>query len=269
LDIRLFFQALARHKWIALGGLGLAVVFAVLSVARVSPLGEGPTFSYRKDVVWGSRVVLQITQPGFFEGRVTDEGRRASLLELTPLYAALVNSDPVLRRMRRNGPIFGAVSVKPLVDENGAGLPLIEVAGFAKQAKLAARRALAQSNAFIAYLSARQIANGVPERQRVSLDIIKGPTRPVPAQPRKMTLAVVVFMSMLVLTAALVLVVDNLGRRRRTHALEPVEPVDSTPPEVPRVIVRADETPHEREDVAASAASGSARPERSRWSGRR
>jgi hypothetical protein len=86
-----------------------------------------------------------------------------------------------------------------------------------------------------------------------------------------MTLAVVVFMSMLVLTAALVLVVDNLGRRRRTL---PIEAVEAAAPERPRVIVRADNASDEPEapaapEVAAGGVSGSARREGSRWSGRR
>lgn len=252
MDIRLFITALARHKWIAVTGLLLAILFAVFSQVRVDPFGS-PHFTYRKDVVWGSRVELQITQPGFYEGRVVGNAGGRPLLELAPLYARLAVSDPVRVEMRKDGPVAGAVVANAVVDENGSGLPLIEVTAFARRPRLAYQRAGRQTRAFVEYLRAEQIANHVPERQRISVVPIKGPTAPAIAAPRKKTLAVVVFMSMLILTCALILVVDNVSRRRA----EAAGPVDAeVEPEGPRIVSpEREEKPSERERAVRGIAS--------------
>jgi hypothetical protein len=226
-DLRVFIQVVRRHKVAAILGVAAAVFLALFSYVRIDPTGS-PTFTYRKSVLFASREVLQITQPGFYEGRVTvDSGQRDSLLELAPLYARLANSDPVRKRMLRSGPIPGGVDVNPVIDDTGNGLPLplVEIIAFTRSAQLAPKRAARQARAFIGYLQANQAANGIPERRRVSVSVIKGPSKPFIAVPRKKTLPVIVFMSMLIATCALVLVLDNVASRRGARAGEDRSPL--------------------------------------------
>ncbi len=216
MDIRAFIQIIRRHRLAAILGVVAAIALAVFSYARVDPFGS-PMFAYRQSVLWGSKSVLQITQPGFYEGRVTaDTNRRDALLELAPLYARLANSDLVRQRMRHAGPIYGGISVTPVIDSSGNGipLPLVEMVAFTRNATLAQQRVQQQAQAFIGYLRARQIATGIPDKRRISVSLIKGPSKPFIAVPRKKTLPVIVFMSMLIATCALVLVLDNLASRR-------------------------------------------------------
>jgi hypothetical protein len=218
-DLRAFIVTLRRHKWAALIGLAVAIGLAFYSYVRVDPFGD-PALTYRKSVIWGSNEVLQISQPGFYEGRVTaDSTRRDALLELAPLYARLANSDQVRARMRRSGPILGGVSVDPVIQDagNGIPLPLIEITAYTRSAQLAPKRAAHQARAFIGYLQAQQIANGIPEQRRVTVSVIKEASKPFIAVPRKKTLPVIVFLSMLIATVALVLVLENMSNRRNVR----------------------------------------------------
>jgi hypothetical protein len=221
-DLRAFIQTVRRHRLAASIGVALAIGLALFSYVRISPFGD-PTFTYRKSVIWGSKEVLQISQPGFFEGRVTaDSSRRDSLLELAPLYARLANSDRVRDRMRRTGPIYGGVAVDPVIEDSGNGipLPLVEITAFTRNAQLAPKRAAQQTRAFIGYLRAQQIENGIPASRRVSVSVIKQPSNPFIAVPRKKTLPVIVFLSMIIATCALVLVLENLATRRSVRLAE-------------------------------------------------
>jgi hypothetical protein len=221
-DLRVFIQVVRRHKRAAILGVAAAFALAFFSYVRIDPQGS-PMFTYRKSVLWGSKEVLQITQPGFYEGRVTaDSSGRDALLDLAPLYARLANSDQVRQRMARGGPIYGGVDVNPVVDETGNGLPLplVEITAFTRSLQLAPQRASRQARAFIGYLRAQQAANGIPEGRRVSVSVIKGPTDPFIAVPRKKTLPLIIFMSMIIATGALVLVLDNLASRRGARAVE-------------------------------------------------
>jgi hypothetical protein len=240
-DIRAFIQVIRRHRLAAILGVCFAIALAVFSYVRIDPFGS-PMFAYRKSVLWGSKSVLQITQPGFYEGRVTaDTNQRDALLELAPLYARLANSDPVRQRMHRTGPIFGGISVTPVIDSSGNGipLPLVEMVAFTRNATLAQQRVQQQAQAFVGYLRARQIATGIPDKRRVSVSLIKGPSKPFIAVPRKKTLPVIVFLSMLIATCALVLVLDNLASRRVARAA-PDELDDITAEPQPTTPILAD-----------------------------
>ena len=215
MDLRQLARAVAAHRGVAALGVLLAFVFAFLAQVRVDPFGD-PALKYRRSVVWGSTVTLQITQKGFPEGQATGEG--AGLSELAPLYATMATTDPVRRRMKRLGPVIGGARAEPLTVGNSSFLPLFRITGFAFSAPNARLRAQRQAEALIGYVTAEQRASNVRPRNQLLLKIVKGPSRPQIVVGRKPTLAVVVFLSMLVLTGALVLVLENLRRGRQLRA---------------------------------------------------
>jgi hypothetical protein len=214
MDLREIAAAVRAHKLVVVVGVLAAIAFAFLAHVRVDPFGD-PEFSYRKPVLWTSAITLQLTQEGFYEGRVQDAGRQDALVSLAPLYARLANSDEVRQRMRALGPVFGGVDIDPLVDENRVALPLLRIRAFALSPARAPVRALRQANAFRAYLAERQIANGVAPRNRVQLKVVSGPSPPWVVAPRKITLPVVVFLAMIVVTGALILVLENMRRAKQ------------------------------------------------------
>ena len=169
-------------------------------------------FSYRKPNLWSSAVTVQLTQQGFPEGRVLEkDDRRGALIQLAPLYAQLVNTKQVRERMRELGPIKGKVGVQPVIDQNrSVDLPLIQIASFAYTGSAAATRVKRQSDAFIDYIAQQQVAN-VRTRQPRASQGGDGPTAPAIVVPRKITLPVIVFLSMLIVTGGLILTLENLG----------------------------------------------------------
>ncbi len=105
--------------------------------------------------------------------------------------------------------------MNPVVDDNNVGLPLIQISSFAFQNTSAVTRAKRQADAFIGYIASEQAQNNLLPKNRVVLEIVKGPTRPSVVVPRKITLPVVVFLSMLIVTGALILTLENRARGRR------------------------------------------------------
>jgi hypothetical protein len=216
MDLRKFANSVGAHKYVAIIGVAAAIGFAFLAYVRVSPFGS-PVFEYRKPVLWSSQITLQLTGKGFPEGRVQDVGgRRASLVALAPLYARLANTDPVRKRMRKLGPVYGGVRVSPLVDANNVALPLIQISSFTFSNVRAQTRVRRQAAAFIDAIEAQQSQNHVRPQNRVVLSVLSGPTTPGVVVPRKITLPVVVFLSMLIVTGALILTLENRRRSRRT-----------------------------------------------------
>ena len=264
-------RAIKSHKGVAIGGVLAAILLAVLAQVRVSPFGD-PMFTYRRHAVWSSKITVQLTQQGFPEGRVLQGGeQRDTLVALAPLYARLANTDQVRARMRRLGPIRGGIKIVPLVDDNQSSLPLLELRSFAFAKSSAESRVKRQADAFIGYIEAQQRANGVNPKNRVLLKTVKGPSSPKVVVPRKVTLSIVVFLAMLVVTGGVILALENLKRRGPKAALAGAEerpPLEAIAPtreaeapakdEARRGPARGEPAVGQAEDAAAAAAAGGA-----------
>ena len=192
------------------------------SYVKVDPFGS-PHIQNRQQAFWGSSVTLQVTQPGFPEGRAstsvsTDDGR---LTGLAQLYPRLVNGDAVRKRMRK--PIYGALGAQTLLTPQGDPLPLFRMSAVSRSGATSIARVRDQARAFAAFIAANQAAGKVPAGQRVELRVIAGPTHAYVVSPPSKTVPVLVFLSMLTATFALVVVLEN---RRKSRASETHEHVD-------------------------------------------
>ena len=258
MDLRQIGRAVAAHKLAAILGLTAAVAFAFLAYVRVSPFGD-PMLSYRKQSLWSSAITIQLTQQGFPEGRVIEQtDRRGALVQLAPLYARLANTSQVKERMKKLGPVPGKASVVPVIDENRSSLPLIQISSLTASDVTAVERVRRQAEAFIQYIAQQQAANHVSPANRVLLRVVNGPTTPVVVVPRKITLPVIVFLSMLVVTGGLILALENMQTRGRKPAepegevRAPLEALKLPAEEEPEVQTR----PVRPEPVAASQVAG-------------
>ena len=256
MDLRQLSRVVAAHKGVAAVGVVAALALAFLAQVRVDPFGS-PRFTYRKPVVWSSSIVLQLTQEGFQEGRVSTQG--SPVANFSPLYARLATTNPVRARMKKHGPVLGGVKVQPLTDDNRAALPFITISSYAFQPSTALTRAKRQADAFIAYVAAQQRINNVRARNRVILRVVTGPTPPFVVVPRKKTLPVVVFVAMLVVTGGLILALENArsrGAARPENAETPRAPLEALKsPEDASVSVQesvAGAMPETRAPLAAS-----------------
>lgn len=235
MDFQLYVRVLWRFKLLFLLGLILAIALATLSLVRVSADG----LTYRQTELWSSSTRLLITQKGFPTGRLLaqdpslDPAQEAARLgipladpnrlnNLTILYAELATSDPVLRQMRRNGPIRGTIIATPVVVQDGRyTLPLIDIVAIASTPLSAINLSLRGATAFQTYLERNQQANHVPSTDRVLVEQVQRPRKAEVFQARSKTMPVVIFLAVMFAAVGLAFLLENLRPRARPG--EPVE----------------------------------------------
>lgn len=218
-----------RFRLLVVTGVILAISLAFLSLVRVTSHG----FSYRKPMVWQSQAVLMLTEPGFPWGRTVLPGagtgdsappQYVNLSGLTDLYSQFANSDAVRRLMRAEGaPKTWSVTAAPAVPTiQGATLPVLALSGRANSANEAVSAVEYGRRALVEYVERQQQAGKIPTHQRIDLQIVQRATVPVVVEPRKKTLAVVVFAALVLATVGLAFILENL--RPRVRAVAPATP---------------------------------------------
>lgn len=236
MDLALHLRVIWRFRYLVAVGLLVAVCLTILATARVDFNG-GPHLVYRQSEVWAGRARLLLTQPGVPWGRTVfpdtsttassskkqqqqpifaDPGRLSSLASF---YAQLGNSDAVQRHLPR-----GAVTATPVVDTSTnytQPLPILEFLAVAPTPQRANRLAGQAAAVFTRYVTQQQNAANIPSGQRVYLQTLNRPAEPQLVKARKMTLPIVVFLTMLVATLALAFVLENLRPRVRIAEAEP------------------------------------------------
>jgi hypothetical protein len=226
-------------------GFVCAIALAFLSVAKVSASG----ISYRKTELWTTTVRLLVTQHGAPEvrlyaqeptsGGATTPGDQAARLgipvadpgrfnTLAILYAELASSDPVRRLIASHGPYKGQVVATPLRDDqSGTLLPLIDMAAISTSPRATVELALRSAHALDKYVQDQQRANNVPKSDRAIIETIVQPKAPEIYRARSKTMAIVVFLVVMLAIAGLAFLLENLRPRVRalngpTEALQRV-----------------------------------------------
>jgi hypothetical protein len=234
MDLGLYGRVLWRFRYLVALGVLLALTFASLSMVRIGTDG----IAYRQQEVWQNQSTLYVTQPrGFPEGRAlfppaknpapgetppaypfASAGRFASLLDL---YAQFVRSDDVKAILRRRGAPQGSVDATPVEPSSRNGLSqTLAIFGTGTTPVQATTLTVMGTEALLTYLKRRQDAAGIPDGQRVAINVLDRVGSPVLLQPRKKTLPVIIFLTVLIATVALALVLENA--RPRSRLLEPV-----------------------------------------------
>jgi hypothetical protein len=222
MDLGLLGRTVWRFKWLVLLGFVIASGLAFLSMVRVSTDGK---LSYRQHEKWASYAQVFVTQKGFPWGQLrppatTDSGRFVSL---ALLYSSLANSDPVKQRMRAMGrPIVGEIESAAVLTSPGSSdaLPIVSIAGLSetKQDSLELTRRAAVS--LVGYVRAQQVANAIPDDDRVVVEIIEQPGRATLLAGRSKTVPIMVFLAVMTVFLAMTLVLENLRPRVRAVAAD-------------------------------------------------
>jgi hypothetical protein len=231
MNLDLYGRVLRRFWWLVVPGVLLGLLLALLAFVRVGPDG----IAYRQPEVWQSQTLLLLTQSGFPWGRsVLPSGESGSTPEygepyrfssLTDLYSQFANSDEVRALMRQQGaPKTWKIVAAPMTPTlAGSTLPVIALSGQAQSANEAVAAAASGRRAFIAYVASQQQAAAIPKAERIDIQVLKRSTRPVVVEPRKKTLPIIVFLSVLTATVGLAFVLENLRPRVRIVAAAEAE----------------------------------------------
>ena len=219
MDLTLFFRVIWRYRILVMTGLLLAVLAAFFAMVRISPGGSTP-LSLRGEKEYASYTTLFVTQAGFPWGRLAQADDASSinagrLASLATLYSKLADSDPVNELNRAQlGDAGWSIESAPVLD--GAGLssplPLVRIAALANSAELAEKTAGTAAASLQKFVTDRQKANDIPDGDRVVLQLIKGPEKPVLIQGRSFTPPIIAFLLISMITLALPFIIDNVRR---------------------------------------------------------
>jgi hypothetical protein len=198
---------------------------ALLSYVRVADGG----LSYRKPEVWSNVATLSLTTPKSPEWRsvIPPSAQSQPLAGLVDQYAVYATSDPVVRALQKKrllptsgsksgGAAIAASAVPSAL--SGQPTPLLNITGAATSPAEATRLTIAATDAFIEYARARQDAAGIPEDQRVELQILKRVGVPTLTVPRSKTPFIIVLLAGLTATVAAAFVRDNMQRSRKKQS---------------------------------------------------
>lgn len=238
MDFRLYARILGRFKFLVAAGFSLAVIAATLTIFSVGADGA----SYRDPELWSAKARLGVTQQGFPWGRLyaqepvdpdnpqpqstnsTNEppiANPARFTDLAVLYAQLASSDAVRALIRRDGPVRGVIGAKAVRDpDSGIMLPLVDLTAISTSPQRASILATRAIKALQTYLEAEQAANNVPTSDRAVLQLVVRPSKAEVFQPRSKTLAVVVFLAIMLATVGLAFLLENI-RPRFTEVRQP------------------------------------------------
>lgn len=232
MDFRLYARVIWRFRVVCAAGFALALILALFSIVKVGPHG----LTYRHSQLWSSTTRLGVTQKGFPWGRLfavepsangtltpTDASGKHGIpiadpnrfKDLAILYSELATSDPVHQLIRRTGPIDGQIIAQPVVVQSNDVLPLIDLTAVSTTPAKAIALARRASNALSGYITAQQAQNNVPSTDRAVLQPILVPVKATIYQPRSKTMAIVIFLAVMLVTIALTFVLENMRPRLR------------------------------------------------------
>jgi hypothetical protein len=233
MDLAKYLRVTWRFKWLLAGGFVLAVLLAVLAVARVSSSG----ITYRQGMTYRSSATIFITQAGFPWGRTAPEylpGNQAKstpsvpvadpqrLSSLTALYAQLAMSDPVRSLLTATERTQGSVSVSAVLAPLNSSPPILPLLRFSAVAPSKARAVALVDNAagaFQTWLSQQQNSAGIGASQRVVAQLVTGGSNPTTASHRSKALPMIIFIAVIAASFGLALALENLRPLRPTAAV--------------------------------------------------
>lgn len=235
MDLGLYLRTLWRYRPLLLYGAVVAVLLAFLAAARITTHG----IEQRGTTTWSSTATLLITsahdfpygrtapaylpaQPskGIPSVQVSDPNQ---LTTFALLYSQFANSDAVKKIMRRRGPLHGALAARPVfespttaVNSSSYLLPLITLTATATTPEWAVETAQLGTSSFIDYLGQQQNLAAIPRDQRVSVEVLRRASGAARISAPGLTLPLIVFVAVMIAVVALVFVLDNLRRPRRS-----------------------------------------------------
>jgi hypothetical protein len=232
MDLGLYFRTLWRYKPLMLYGFFVAVLLAFLSAARITTHG----IEQRGTTTWSSTATLLITsahdfpygrtapaylpadpRKGIPSVQVSDPNQ---LTTFALLYSQLANSDAVRKIMRRQGPLHGALTARPVfespttaINSSSYLLPLITLTATATTASWAVATAQLGTSSFVDFLSQQQDQANIPRDQRVSVEVLRQAAGASRISTPGLTLPIIVFIAVMIAAVALAFVLENLRPR--------------------------------------------------------
>jgi hypothetical protein len=238
-------SVLWRFRIVAIGGLTIGLVLAVLASYQVSVSG-GPSLTPRGVETWTANSSILVTQPGFPEGRVTLPEQQvedavtadgeaveepepkdqvefadpARLAGLADLYTKFIVSDEVLSGVPKRPKPEQVMASPFLASAGGQVLPVIQLTTTAPSKSEATRLNKDVFASLSGVIEKQQRANDIGPGQRIEVKFIDAPEALLTG-PRKYTGSILVLALCLLGTIAIAHLLEAL-RPRRDEAIDGV-----------------------------------------------
>jgi hypothetical protein len=279
MELRSIAEAIRCHRWIAIIGTLAAVALALVAFAKPDP-ERFPPLERRDAPDYESSVRLFITQKGFPWGRsalryTTEkegvppvvQGDPDRFATLAVLYSQIANSDQILGKVGLEGKnlidLPEASVVTKVVNASQFSetpLPLIDIVGTHTTPGGAQSLARQTASGLRRFIAANQRDSRIPQDERVVLQVIDPAEEGRAVGGGSVTLPVLVFLTVAMLTLAVIFIRHNLEKPvAQLRSVEVAEPV----PVQPRMLAEAP-----RPAAAAGASGPPAATPRSAGSGR-
>ncbi len=224
MDLARYARVLSRFRWLVAGGLALAVLLTVASVATIGPHG----LKWRHGLRYRSQATVFITQPGFPWGRANDTylpgnqrrnqpstpvGDPQRMASLTGLYAQLAMTDPVRARLTGPGHRNVSLNVRAVAApaySTPAVLPLLRFTATAGSPSEAEALANTATVAFQSWLTRRQADAKIQDNQRVIAEVVSSASTARAVTKHSKSLPVAIFLAVVAATLGLALALENL-----------------------------------------------------------
>jgi len=258
MDLRRHIAVIWRFNWLIAAGIALGVALAMLATFSVSFSG-GLSLEYRTPVLYSSKSLTYVTQPGFLEGRILpvipDDAAKMGSEQVLPnedRFASLATLYSFLLTSRELQQLIGdlpeGAEILPASLSSGSGsrrspLPLLEIETRATTPQDAQRLNNGALGALRTFVVSRQEENNIAQKDRVRLNVVTPPKPAEVAEGRPYTGAVVLFLLTVLLSIGIAYVWENLspatGRRDGSDPYEnprsyPPPPADLEPDDMPR-----------------------------------
>ena len=234
MDLGLFARVLWRQRYLVAAGILLALIVSTLAGYKVTSKGLAPRAEPTYTSVASIFVVGE--QGGAFRavaprGQEDTARSREDPGELADVYAQLVVSDPVKRRVER---VFGPLEAKkarvtafrqvartpgpPVAAGRTRPLPFIEIDAMAPNPGTARQLANLTAETFLRYVDEQQVASGIPPDQRVSLMLARSGTTGRLTSKSPLSLVLILFLGFLTCFVVLAAILHNVAEHRRRRS---------------------------------------------------
>lgn len=218
MDLLSLFKVLNARKWLLLISAVIGVLLAVLATYNIE-VGRG-----HKDLVrlrpksyttYSTSISLMINDPQFSLGRAgndpTKPGNLSRIISLAPTYAELAISEPMMREvLKKTGKVDAEISSEPVKDS-----PVFEVSVKGKDPQHIRVIADAIGSSFIDYLERNQVQHKVPKDDRIYVQVLTRPDYATAEKSRNLEMAVLAFLTPIVLAVFLAFTLHNLRLGRK------------------------------------------------------
>jgi len=227
MNLRLFCRVIGRHKRLVAVGALVTLVLAVFAYGTPGPHGITP----RGAETWNSNAELLVTQTSFPYGRAGDNyavptkglppvavGDQNYLAGLSPIYAAWANGNSIQAVVRSMTRVVGTVQAWNAVSPaTGNPAPFIFISSSAATPLGARNLTAATISVLTSYISKQETSAGIPESQRVNLQVLRSGSPPVLAAGHKPTLSILIFVAGIGGIIALAFIRENVERQARAE----------------------------------------------------